>query len=362
MTGLDRKDPAPGESAAGQTLQGALRLVWLTLIVLFASWAAFGAVGGTAVSAILLASAAYFLARESRWIRSIRVAAVFLGLSAVVGLAVPAVKAARETARGMSCRSNLKQIAMGVQCYHEEHGCYPLLCTRDTAGRAMHSWRLLILPYFTSSNVEGHYSRQEPWDSPHNTKALEKFRRVYCCPTEEGWPPRSTNTNYVAVVGRRPRWRHPEPDQKDVVWQQQNADTFLIVELAHSTIPWTEPKDLSIDDLSALRSLLADSPHRRSNGYFFRETPAINAALVDGDMLYLFPSDSTPNVSTSLKRLLPRDPTKAETRTTKDNFLDGFYAEEPPPIHWPHCIGLPVWIVAVALLAYQCHSLGQDLR
>jgi hypothetical protein len=332
---------------------GAIRSILLSVVLLSASWAAFGAVSGTAVSAILLASAACFLVRESHWTRSIRVAAVVLGLSAVVGLVLPAAKAARETARCMQCENRLKQIAMGVSLYHDAHGCYPLPCTRDKLGRPMHSWRLLILPYFTSRNVDGNYDRNEPWDSPGNRKALAEFRHVYCCPTAEGWPPRSTTTNYVAVVGRRPDWRHVDASQKNLDSQQQKADTFLIVEMANSEIQWSEPKDIYLDDLPALRSLIANSPHRRSNGYFCRETPAINAVLIDGDMLFLFPRDSTPNVLTSLKLLLPPDPTKAERRDTKDNYLDRFYAEEPPPINWPHCIGLPVWIVAVALLSYR---------
>ena len=136
---------------------GAIRSILLTVILLSASWAAFGAVSGTAVSAILFVLAAYFLVRESRWTRSIRIAAVVLGLSALVGLAVPAVKAARETARCMQCVNRLKQLAAGVQNYHDVQGCYPLPCTRDKAGRPMHSWRLLILPYFTSWDVDGHY-------------------------------------------------------------------------------------------------------------------------------------------------------------------------------------------------------------
>src|SRR5262245_6695094 len=89
----------------------------LAAILLPASWAAFGAVSGTAVSVILFVLAAVFLVSESHWTRSLRFAAVFLGLLALVGLLVPAVKAAREAARCMQCLNNLKQIAMGVRSY-----------------------------------------------------------------------------------------------------------------------------------------------------------------------------------------------------------------------------------------------------
>ena len=63
---------------------GAIRSILLTVILLPASWAAFGAISGTAVSAILFASAAYFLLRESLWTRSLRFAAVMLVASVVM--------------------------------------------------------------------------------------------------------------------------------------------------------------------------------------------------------------------------------------------------------------------------------------
>jgi hypothetical protein len=328
----------------------AIRSILLTVILLSASWAAFGAVGGTAVSAILFVLAACFLVRESRWTRSLRIAAVVLGLSALVGLLVPAVMAAREEARCMQCSYMLKQIGAGVRNYYDNHGCYPLPCTRDKAGRPMHSWRVLVLPYFSSCN-EHEYDLNEPWDSPRNMKAFEPYQHVYCCPTAQSWPPRSGTTNYVAVIGRTSAWHRSYMSQKDPDTQQQKAETFLIVETANSEIQWTEPKDISVDDLPALRSLIANSPHRRNNGYFFHETPAMNAVLVDGDMMFRFPHDSRPNVLTILKNLLPPPPSMA--KRTKDNFLDDAYPEEPPAIHWPHCIGLPVWIVSLGLLFYQ---------
>jgi hypothetical protein len=222
----------------------------------------------------------------------------------------------------------------------------------------MHSWRVLILPYFTSWGVDFYYDRNEPWDSPRNRKALVELPKPYRCPTAQAWTSQSTTTNYVAVVGRT---RHAAASQKNLDSQQQKADTFLIVEMANSEIQWSEPKDIYLDDLSALRSLIANSPHRRSNGYFSHATPAINAVLIDGDMMFLFPRESTPNVLTSLKSLLPPDPARAERKHTKEGFYDDFYREEPPPTHWPHYIGLPVWIVSLALLFYQvaCSRSGQ---
>jgi hypothetical protein len=65
----------------------------------------------------------------------------------------------------------------------------------------------------------------------------------------------------------------------------------------------------------------------------------------------MFPCDSTPNVRTSLNALLPPDRTNRPDNEFE--LFDRLYTEEPPPIHWPHCIGLPVWMVSLGLLFYQ---------
>src|SRR5436309_3069089 len=155
----------------------AIRSILLTVILLSASWAAFGAVSGTAVSVILLASAACFLVRESRWTRSIRIAAVFLGLSAVVGLLVPGVNAARERARGVQCENKLRQIGIAVRNYEEVYGCYPPTCTYDKSGRPLHSWRSLLKEFM--SPIPDRFNYNEPWDSPHNRGLLADHRLAY---------------------------------------------------------------------------------------------------------------------------------------------------------------------------------------
>ena len=73
-----------------------LYILLLVLVVASASWAAFGAIGGTAVSTILLALATYFWAGKSRWSRSLRTAAAVLGGLALFCLLLPAVDAARQ--------------------------------------------------------------------------------------------------------------------------------------------------------------------------------------------------------------------------------------------------------------------------
>jgi len=337
---------------------GALRSILLTAILAPASWAAFGAISGTAVSAIVLASAAYFLVRESRWTRSIRIAAVWLGLMALVGLLVPAVNAARGAARCMQCVNHLRQIGIAVRNYADNFGCYPPTCTYDKSGRPLHSWRSLIKEFM--SPIPDMCKYNEPWDSPSNREVLadRRLAYIYQCPTDHAaHAPDSTETSYVAIVGNRSKWRHRRAENTDQKLNDQAADVFLVIEMHDSGIQWTEPKDIDFDDVPALKSIAAKSSHTRDNDYFSRKTPGVNAVLVHGDMIFLFPWNFSPSVLTGLlppeELLLPPEELR---RIARSRFKYDPYSQlrrEELRVHWPHLIGLPVWIVSLGLLFYQ---------
>jgi len=74
-------------------------------------------------------------------------------------------------------------------------------------------------------------------------------------------------------------------------------------------------------------------------------------------MVFVFPWDSRTSVLTDLlppEELLlpPEELRKIEMARGKYDPYSQLRREELR-VHWPHLIGLPVWIVAVALLSYQ---------
>lgn len=146
----------------------------LVLVVASASWAAFGAGGGAGVSIILLALAIHVWAGKSRWRRPLRLAAAVLWLPALVCLLLPLMNDAREAARCVQCRNNLRQIAVALRNYWDSDGSYPPAVTRDDTGRPMPSWRLLIMPYLDCSGTYDAYKLEEAWNSPSNRRLLAK--------------------------------------------------------------------------------------------------------------------------------------------------------------------------------------------
>ena len=74
----------------------------------------------------------------------------------LVALLLPAVQAAREAARRMSCSNNLKQLGLALHNYHDIHKTFPPDAiwygnrkgTTATAGHQRHyTWVTMILPF-----------------------------------------------------------------------------------------------------------------------------------------------------------------------------------------------------------------------
>ncbi|HET6884094.1 MAG TPA: DUF1559 domain-containing protein [Pirellulales bacterium] len=164
---------------------------------------------------------------------------------------LPGLRAAREAARQSQCGGHLKQIGLALQSYHDVYGCFPAPFVADRNGKPMHSWRVAILPYVDSSTFYSSYDFNKPWNSPGNTALARKWcsrGNIYSCPSDD--PPWSAGfTNYVMIVGptavsRAGQWRS--------LGQITNSpgQTIIIAEIADSDIFWSEPRDLTLDEMS----------------------------------------------------------------------------------------------------------------
>ena len=69
----------------------------------------------------------------------------------LVALLLPAVQAAREAARRMSCGNNLKQFGLGLQNYHDTYKMFPS-GTPNWAWQAA-GWQVQILPFCEQSSI-----------------------------------------------------------------------------------------------------------------------------------------------------------------------------------------------------------------
>jgi hypothetical protein len=97
-------------------------------------------------------------------------------------LMLPAIQDSREAARRRLCESNMTQIGVALRNYHDHHGSFPPAYTVDEEGNPLHSWRTLILPYFTPDFLDSKWKDfydqirfDEPWDSEYHKNLLEEM-------------------------------------------------------------------------------------------------------------------------------------------------------------------------------------------
>lgn len=109
-------------------------------------------------------------------------------IGVLVALLLPAVQAARESARRMQCGNNLKQLALAVHNYHNTHLYFPSEMVRNPGW----AWGALILPFIEQQNL---YQQINPGYVPALPPATTLFNGVphlqtpvktFLCPSNQG--------------------------------------------------------------------------------------------------------------------------------------------------------------------------------
>lgn len=170
----------------------------------------------------------------------------------MVGLLLPAVQSAREAARRMTASNNIKQIGLSMHNYHSAYRHLPPRAITDDAGKPLLSWRVALLPFLEQQALYEQFHLDEPWDSEHNRKLLEKMPAVYQDPsvaTEAG------RTVFQVPMGENYLFGDSEPTGfRDVTDGLSN--TIMVVEADRgSAVPWTAPQDVQVDADDPLASM-----------------------------------------------------------------------------------------------------------
>ncbi len=106
-------------------------------------------------------------------------------IAVLIGLLLPAVQQAREAARRIQCASNLKQIALAANGYHDAYGCYPqgVQFTFHWSTSGHHVALLPFLeqvPLFNAIN----FNWIVPWSDANTTFAGPVRPSTYVCPSD----------------------------------------------------------------------------------------------------------------------------------------------------------------------------------
>jgi hypothetical protein len=284
--------------------------------------------------------------------------ASLVGITLVLAGMLPASGAAREVPHERwRCQTRLKSITCALWNYKEEHDSFPPAYITDDDGRPIHSWRVLILPYFSEDKCDELYKQydfNEPWDGPNNKKLLAVCPEPYMC--RDALParrPGMTATSYLAVVGSNAAWpgrKSTSPHNGKL--HRNTATTIMLIEVpAAAGIQWTEPKDLSLDALQAtgIRPVEPVVHERAENEHFFYYydvigPPRTSVAFADGSASSLPEKDLT---AEKLRTLLTIGGCSKEDC---DSQKSGKMGKSHLRLKWFNCSACVIWLVSVGLL------------
>lgn len=112
-----------------------------------------------------------------------------LVVMAIVGLLMalllPAVQAARESARRSECADHLRQLGIALNNYHDVLRCYPTGLAADFSPSGVAEYagaHSLLMPYFEQADLAALYNQQLPWNL-QSPQVAQTIVPLFVCPS-----------------------------------------------------------------------------------------------------------------------------------------------------------------------------------
>lgn len=187
----------------------------------------------------------------------------------LLGLMMPNVHRVREAAARAQTENNLKQIGQAVRefendvkrrparenfqtildavhNYASDNGAkFPPSAIRDPAGKPLLSWRVALLPYINQGELYRQFKLDEPWDSPHNIKLIDRMPAVYDPSNASSLRPGDTFVQLMTGPGTL--YPMPGSAKYNIGTIPDGSTNVIFLAIAVRPVPWTSPQDIVID-------------------------------------------------------------------------------------------------------------------
>jgi Protein of unknown function (DUF1559) len=166
-----------------------------------------------------------------------------IGLQTAAPDLLEAIQKVRNSATRMSSINNLKQLALAMHVYNDVNNHFPAAAVYDKSGKPLLSWRVMVLPYIEQDALYKEFHLDEPWDSDHNKKLMEKMPPLFAAGDEQAL--KNHETHYQTFVGKGAIF-DGKKGVKITDITDGTSNTIMLVE-AKKPVPWTKPEDVPFD-------------------------------------------------------------------------------------------------------------------
>jgi prepilin-type N-terminal cleavage/methylation domain-containing protein len=115
--------------------------------------------------------------RSPRGFTLVELLVVIAIIGVLVALLLPAIQAAREAARRISCQSNIRQFGIALHNYHDTFGVFP----PHKLTNPNHNWMAFILPAIEQGNLQSIYKYNVNWNHADNQPAITTKIKIAVC-------------------------------------------------------------------------------------------------------------------------------------------------------------------------------------
>lgn len=229
-------------------------------------------------------------------------------LAILAALLLPEMQVAHNSGRRERFRDQLRSLGLACHEYQAEHGCLPPAVIKDETGRSIHSWRAILLPWLEAqSKIQPpafEYTLDEAWNSPNNQRAALDHSDFYILHLTSDGTQIIQRSKLAAVIGEHTYWS-PEGECRRLQPVENEAERhILLMEIPHLGGPWSQPNDVTFDEVLTLCQKNQFQPH------------GAHVLFDDGSVGWLAPEELT---AAKLRRLLCPFPAESENSSAPVN-------------------------------------------
>lgn len=163
---------------------------------------------------------------------------------------------------------------LAMHNYHDVHTHFPGRAGVSKDGKPLLSWRVYLLPYVEAAPLYDQFHLDEPWDSDHNKKLIEKMPKVFASPAMPQDLAKRGMTTYLVPVGEKTIFEGLDGIKFSAILDG-TSNTIAVVEAnAENAVIWTKPDDLKVDMKNPLKGLTG----------VWKETKVFLVGLCDGSV------------------------------------------------------------------------------